>query len=133
MTIFKSEVTSCPKLEGVEWQCSSDGNEFFCIDISTPHYHGSKQLAESPLLVISKTTFEDRLHYRLRVTNKIGRSFSNILYLDVKGSMYQIECFNGWSITVNIISLNTHFITMQTSDFTWCSRKILPRFLLDKK
>lgn len=88
MTIFKSEVTSCPKLEGVEWQCSSDGNEFFRIDISTPHYHGSKQLAESPLLVISKTTFEDRLHYRLRVMNKIGRSFSNILYLDVKGSMY---------------------------------------------
>lgn len=93
MTIFKSEVTSCPKLEGVEWQCSSDGKKFFRIDISTPHFHGSKQLDESPLLVISKTTFEDRLHYRLRVLNKIGRSFSNILYLDVKGSMYQ--CFNG--------------------------------------
>lgn len=104
MTIFKSEITSCPKLEGVEWQGSSDGKKFFRIDISKPHFHGSKQLAESPLLVISKTTFEDRLHYRLCVRNKIGRTFSNILYLDVKGSMYQY--FNEWSITVNIISLN---------------------------
>uniref|UniRef100_A0A8W8J3T1 DZIP3-like HEPN domain-containing protein n=1 Tax=Magallana gigas TaxID=29159 RepID=A0A8W8J3T1_MAGGI len=86
MTIFKSEITSCPKLERVEWQGSSDGKKFFRIDISKPHYHGSKQLAESPSLVISKTNFEDRLHYQLCVRNKIGRTFSNILYLDVKGS-----------------------------------------------
>lgn len=92
MTIFKSVVTACPKLERVEWQGSSDGKTFIPIDISKPHYHGSKQLVESPLLVISKTTFEDRLHYRLHVMNKIGKSFSNILYLDVRGSMYQ--CFN---------------------------------------
>lgn len=103
-TIFKSSVTTPSlKLKGIEWQSSSDGKKFVPIDISKPHYHGSK-LIPLPLLVISKTKFEDNLYYRLHVWNIIGDRFSNELYLDVRGSMNQ--CFNELSKTVKVVLLN---------------------------
>lgn len=86
-TKVKSLVASCPKPDGVEWQKSKDGNFFLGIDINKPHYHGSSLNSESPLLLISKTVFDDVLYYRLHVWNKIGEHFSDPLFLDVKGSM----------------------------------------------
>lgn len=86
-TKVESLVESCPKPDGVEWQKSKDGKNFLGIDINKPHYHGSSLNSESPLLLISKTVFEDVLYYRLHVWNKIGEHFSDPLFLDVKGSM----------------------------------------------
>lgn len=86
-TIITSKITSCPSLEGVEWQKSIDGNTFNCIDISQPRFKGSTIEPKSPLLVIPKTAFEDTLHYRLLVWNIFGRCISDPLHLIVTGSM----------------------------------------------
>lgn len=86
-TIITSRISSFPSLEGMEWQKSIDGNTFNCTDISQPRYKGSRIEPESPLLVIPKTTFEDKLHYRLLVWNIFGRCISGPLPLIVTGSM----------------------------------------------
>lgn len=88
-TIIKSEVFSCPTPVRAEWQNSDDGKTFRQIDTNNPHYYGSTEVrkySKSPLLVIPYTTFDDMLHYRLLVWNKIGDHFSNTLYLNVTGS-----------------------------------------------
>lgn len=87
-TLLMSEISSCPSLEGAEWQTSMDGNTFCCVDISQPKYYGSSRNPELPSMVIPKVTFDDKLYYRLLVWNKIGEQFSNTVYLDVIGSKY---------------------------------------------
>lgn len=87
-TTITSAVFSCPPPKKVEWQNSNDGKTFHRIDISESHYNGSSLSPESPLLVIPSTTFDDMLHYRLRVWNKIGDQFSNTLYLNVTGCKF---------------------------------------------
>lgn len=86
-TTIKSVVLSNPSPGKVEWQRSKDGNTFDFIDIEQPKYFGSLNCFESPYLVISNTTFDDRLYYRLLVWNKIGKNVSNVVYLNVTGSM----------------------------------------------
>lgn len=83
--ILNSAVSSCPSLEGVKWQKSIDGENFTCIDISQQRYVGDN--SECSTLVIPKITFEDMLHYRLLVWNKIGKDVSNSLLLNVIGGM----------------------------------------------
>lgn len=88
-TTFDPEVFSCPPPDGVKWQKSteSDNDNFECIDLDDPKYYGSSLDPESPKLVITKTTFEDMLRYRLFIWNTIGEGFSNITPLNVTGSM----------------------------------------------
>lgn len=83
---FTSRIVSCPSPDGAEWQQSNDGNTFKSIIISKPKYYGSSCDPKSPLLIIPKVTFEDKLYYRLLVGNKIGEQYSNTVFLDVKGS-----------------------------------------------
>lgn len=85
-TMFTSRIVSCPSPDGVEWQQSNDGKTFDSIIISKPKYYGSSCDPKSPLLIIPKVTFEDKLYYRLLVWNKIGKQYSNTVFLDVKGS-----------------------------------------------
>uniref|UniRef100_A0A8W8NZT4 Ig-like domain-containing protein n=1 Tax=Magallana gigas TaxID=29159 RepID=A0A8W8NZT4_MAGGI len=84
-TIFKPLISSCPSPIGVEWQKSIDRKNFTCINVRDSKYKGSSFSPKSPLLVITNTTFEDVLYYRLRVWNRIGENFSNELRLNVTG------------------------------------------------
>lgn len=86
-TTLTSNIFSCPSPDGVEWQKSNDGKTYDSIYIRQSKYNGSNSKHESPLLVIPKVTFEDKLHYRLLVWNKIGEQYSNTVFLNVIGSM----------------------------------------------
>lgn len=83
-TIIKASISQCPSICGLEWQKSIDRQNFSSIDVEDPKYEGSSQSPKLPLLVITNTTFEDVLYYRLRVWNKDGEIFSNTLPLNVK-------------------------------------------------
>lgn len=83
-TIIKSVVSSTP--EKTEWQKSKDGTDFQLIR-KRNIFHGSTKSFENPFFVIPKTTFADKLFYRLLVWNRVGKSASNTFYLDVTGSM----------------------------------------------
>lgn len=86
---------SCPSLDGIEWQKSSDGETFSNIDLREPKHFGSSHDPVSPLLVILNVNFEDKLYYRLLAWNKIGETYSNTIYLNVTGSKYYklIVCY----------------------------------------
>lgn len=85
-TIIKSVVSSTPTPEKTEWQKSKDGTDFHLI--GKPNiFHGSTENFKNPFLVIPKTTFADKRFYRLWVWNRVGKSASNTLYLNVTGSM----------------------------------------------
>lgn len=86
-TQIMSKVLSFLPLSKYEWQKSFDGNEFHCIDINERKYHGT-DCFKSRLLVISNTTSDDILYYRLLVWNIIGSCVSNTVFLDVLGSMF---------------------------------------------
>lgn len=86
-TVFKPLMSYMQSPFGVEWQKSIDGQNFSCINVNDPNFKGSSRNPKSPLLVITNTTFEDVLYYRLRVQNKTGESFSNTLRIYVIKSM----------------------------------------------
>lgn len=83
-TIIKAFISSCPSICEMEWQKSIDKQNFSRIDVEDPKHEGSSPGPRLPLLVITNTTFEDVLYYRLRVWNKDGEIFSNTLHLNVK-------------------------------------------------
>lgn len=85
-TIIKSEVSSTPTPEKTEWQKSKDGTDFQLIG-KRNIYIESNENFKNPFLVIPKTTFADKLFYRLWVWNRVGKSVSNTFYLNVTGSM----------------------------------------------
>lgn len=78
---------SCPLPEKVRWQKSKDKRVFLTIDITAPEYSGSRDVPKSAILVIPQISFDDKLFYRLLVWNKIGQNYSNIIHLNVTGSM----------------------------------------------
>lgn len=80
-----------------EWQTSVDGNAFQCIDINERKYQEN-----DGYLVIPNTTSDDILYYRLLVWNIIGGCVSNIVYLNVTGSMFSLVM---QSFTFQLISL----------------------------
>lgn len=84
---MRSNVLSCSLPEKVQWQKSNDNRIFLPIDIRAPAYSGSTDVPKSAILVIPKMSFDDKLFYRLFVWNKIGQNYSNIIYLNVTGSM----------------------------------------------
>lgn len=84
-TTIKSEVLSTPKPQKIEWQKSKDGTKF--LSTENPILFNSTDIFTSPSYVIPKTTFTDKLYYRLLVWNEIGESVSNTVYLNVTGSM----------------------------------------------
>lgn len=98
-------MSSIPSPFGVEWQKSIDGQNYGCINVNDPKFEGSSQNPKSPLLVITNTTFDDVLHYRLRVWNTIGESFSNTLRINVIKSMqkYFTQILN-----INSVKSATH-------------------------
>lgn len=104
-TIIKSVVSSTPAPEKTEWQKSKDGTDFHLIRQSYNYLERTEHF-KNPFLVIPKTTFADKLFYRLWVWNRVGKSASNKLYLDVTGSM---------ALTLNIFyiyltaKINTRF------------------------
>lgn len=85
--MIKSTVSSCPLPNKIEWQKSSDGQNFDFIDISKREYYGSSLNVTSPKLQIPKTTFDDQLYYRLFVRNAIGEEISDSLHLNVAGGI----------------------------------------------
>lgn len=85
-TIIKSEVSSTTTPEKIEWQKSKDGIDFHLIG-KPDIYLESTEHFKNPFLVIPKTTFADKLFYRLWVWNRVGNNTSNTLYLNVTGSM----------------------------------------------
>lgn len=84
-TIIKSVVSSTPTPEKTEWQKSKDETDFDLIG-KPDIYLGSNENYKNPFLVIPKTTFADKLFYRLWVWNRVGKSASNTFYLNVTGS-----------------------------------------------
>lgn len=84
-TIIKSEVSSTTTPEKIEWQKSKDRIDFHCI--KEPSLFRTTARFECPSYVIPKTTFTDKLYYRLLVWNENGEGVSNTVYLDVTGSM----------------------------------------------
>lgn len=91
-TTIKSEVLSTPKPQKIEWQKSKDGTKF--LSTEKPILFNSTDIFTSPSYVIPKTTFTDKLYYRLLVWNEIGESVSNTVYLNVTGSMALILITN---------------------------------------
>lgn len=85
-TIIKSVVSSTLAPEQTEWQKSKDGTDFHLIRRSYIYLESTEHF-KNPFLVIPKTTFADKLFYRLWVWNRVGKSASNRLYLNVTGSM----------------------------------------------
>lgn len=82
---------STPEPEKIEWQKSKDGYDFHGIDLTKPKYYGSSDLTNNPKLIVLKTSFDDKVHYRLLVRNKIGESISKTVYLNVTGSMFRLK------------------------------------------
>lgn len=87
-TIISSTVSSTLPPERAQWLRSKDRNVFHKIDVTKLKYFGSNVHPTCPRLVIPKTTFGDKLYYRLQLVNKFGESISNDEYLNVTGSMY---------------------------------------------
>lgn len=86
-TTLTSSVSSMPPPKKAVWQKSKNGNDFSELVVTKSKYFGSNVSPECPRLVIPKTTFDDRLYYRLQISNKLGVNVSNIVYLKVTGSM----------------------------------------------
>lgn len=84
-TIIKSKISSTTTPEKIEWQKSKDEIDFHCI--KEPIILRTTASFECPSYVIPKTTFTDKLFYRLLVWNENGEGVSNTVYLDVTGSM----------------------------------------------
>lgn len=107
-TIIKSEVSSTPTPERTEWQKSKDGTDFHLIG-KPKMYFGSTEDFKSPFLVIPKTTFADKLFYRLLVWNRVGKSASNTIYLNVTGSMGFILNTFFTFIKLQYLTSDSHF------------------------
>lgn len=88
---ISSKISSTLPPNKHEWQKSFDGNVFYCIDINERKYHETDGL-KNPFLVISNTTSDDILYYRLLVWNKIGSCVSNRVFLNVIGNPPNIIC-----------------------------------------
>lgn len=86
-TTLTSIVSSMPPPEKAQWQKSNHGKDFAVLEVTKSKYFGSNVSPECPRLVIPKTTFDDMLYYRLQISNKLGVNVSNIVYLEVTGSM----------------------------------------------
>lgn len=86
--ILKAEVTAIPFPEKAKWQKSKEIYNFHSINITNRKYYGSKDIPESPMLVVSNINFEDKIHFRVLVSNKIGDGISDTVYLNVTGSMF---------------------------------------------
>lgn len=84
-TTIRSVISSTPPPEKIEWQKSMDEVNFSCIRYAK--YPQSTNKSTCPSFVIKKTSFDDRLFYRLLVWNGIGESVSNTVFLNVTGSM----------------------------------------------
>lgn len=84
-TTIRSVISSTPPPEKIEWEKSMDEVNFSCIRYAK--YPQSTDNSTCPSIVIKKTSFDDRLFYRLLVWNAIGESVSNTVYLNVTGSM----------------------------------------------
>lgn len=80
-TTIRSVISSTPTPKKIEWQKSKDKSCF--------HSTGNGKDIKSSL-VLHKTTFADKLYYRLVVWNCIGESISNTVHLTVTGSMILI-------------------------------------------
>lgn len=101
-----SEVYSTPTADKLEWQKSVDGNTFVPIDISKPNYYKSNLNPKSPVLVIPKATFEDKLYYRLAIWNKFGQNVSNTVELKITGSVPNITTSQITNIGERSVSLS---------------------------
>lgn len=84
-TTIKSEVSSTPTPEKIEWQESKNGVDFHPIKEANYSKH-TNSFTCFPL-VIQKATFADKRYYRLLVWNKIGKGVSNTMFLNITGSM----------------------------------------------
>lgn len=105
-TTITSTISSCPCPDWVEWQKSNDGKTFECIKISQPKYYGSSCNPESPLLLITKVSLKDRQHYRLLLCNKIGRQYSNTVYIDATGNPPNVSISHRTCIQNKSVELN---------------------------
>lgn len=85
--MVNAEIFAMPFPEKAEWQKSNDRINFYRINITKPKYNGSIAISERPVLVVSNINFDDKRHYRLLVSNKIGDGISGTVYFNVTGSM----------------------------------------------
>lgn len=108
-TTIQSEVSSILQLDKYEWQKSKDGNDFQCI--GEREYFGNTDILTCPIHVIPKTTFADKLYYRLLVWNGVGESVSNTIFLNVTGSMT-------WFLRLSHILNYTHFLQILISKYS---------------
>lgn len=103
----------------MQWQKSNDDIKYECIDINEAKYFGSRLDPNSPKLIITKTTFEDMLYYRLLIWNKIGESYSNTTHLNVTGSMTfavsMITIFKKYPITTVVLYIFHLHVIAQTN------------------
>lgn len=61
--------------------------DYYCIDVLDFKYYGSNVIFECFLFVILKIMFDDKLYYCFVVLNEIGGGISNIVKINVIGSM----------------------------------------------
>lgn len=104
---------SNPPADKFEWQKSKDGKDFDFIDITKPKYFGSSLTAKSPVLVIPKATFEDKLYYRLVIWNKFGEDVSNTVDVNITGSMI---FFKNKTLLLNLFLKNITCSPLQRYD-----------------
>lgn len=83
--IIKLEVLLIMIFEKIEWQKSKDGIDFYCIK----EFSLFRIIVrfECFFYVILKIIFIDKFYYCFLVWNENGEGVSNIVYLDVIGSM----------------------------------------------
>ncbi|XP_062595362.1 uncharacterized protein LOC134256696 [Saccostrea cucullata] len=85
--LITSVVSSCPPAAKAVWEKSSlsDENKFETITDSDPKYFYNSSDPRGPILNVTAATFDDKLYYRLRITNCIGESVSDRALLNVTG------------------------------------------------
>ncbi|XP_062578447.1 uncharacterized protein LOC134240372 [Saccostrea cucullata] len=105
---FDPVIQSCPSPEKAIWQKSTDQNldNFMTIDIDDARYFGSSLDPEKPFLRIRKTSNADKLYYRLEVTNGIGKSTSNAVWLKLVGDPPSVFT----SLETNILNQDVTFL-----------------------
>lgn len=89
--------------------------DYYCIDIEDFKYYGSNVIFECFLFVILKIMFDDKLYYCFVVLNKIGGGISNIVKINVIGSMILFLLYKLFIEWILIIYLN-----MCMMMYKWC-------------
>lgn len=89
--------------------------DYYCIDVLDFKYYGSNVIFECFLFVILKIMFDDKLYYCFVVLNEIGGGISNIVKINVIGSMILFLLYKLFIEWILII-----YLYMCMMMYKWC-------------